>query len=108
MPEITYIYIPISPDKLKEMFASIIETELLKHKLIQLPEPPKEEYIDIHAAAQILLRTRCRLYGYVRAGILPAYKIPQLRGLRFKKHEVENLFTKLDFRTNISLRKPDF
>jgi len=105
----TYTYIPIEPDKLKELLGSIIEAELLKHNLIKLPEPPKEEFMDVATTARMLTRERSRVYAYVRAGILTAYKVKGIRGLKFKKHEVEAAIQQLNFGASItkkSLVKP--
>jgi hypothetical protein len=97
-----YTYFPFPIEDCKKFFASIIEAELLKHKLIQLPIPPKEEFLDVFTTALMLSREKSRVYAYVRSGILKAYKLKGVRGLRFKKHEVEAAMQKIDFQNNIT------
>jgi hypothetical protein len=104
----TYIYIPVEKEELKTLLSSIIEAEFLKHKLIQFPESSKEIFIDVTGAAAILGRHRSRVYEYVRVGIISAYKQKGVRGLRFKKHEIEEAISKLDITKNIKTKPSNF
>lgn len=86
-----YTYIPLPPEECKKMFASIIEAELLKHKLIQLPEPPKDELVDVSFVAAHFKKDRGTIYNYVKRGLIQARKIDGLRGLRFSRSHIEQL-----------------
>ena len=100
-----YTYIPLTPEDCKKMFATIIEAELLKHKLIQIPEAARDDWLDIHAVATLLGREKSRIYSYIRAGIIPAHKLKKTRGLKFKRSEITAAIEQLNLNKNIKTKK---
>jgi|GEM_PF-2755300 hypothetical protein len=105
----TYVYFPFDEEEFRKFFAELLHKELHALKLIQPEEKGDDEWLDVTAVAKYFSRSRSRIYKYTRSNILTGYRIPGIRGLRYKKSQIQQAFQELNpTNSNIKSKPSNF